>query len=132
MNHDNGAGQVEQWPVPQPQDLVCVLQEGTQALAAISKRAGRPASVTWTHLCLGLVLAILQGWPAQLDLWRWICFEGFGPFSPVRVTDQAIYNRLERAATPMRQLFEPRESLVANEARSVPRSSLGSFCAPAS
>src|SRR5262249_45361985 len=54
----------------------------------------------------GLVLAILHGWQAQLDLWRWICWESFGPFSAVRVSDQAIYNRLERAATPMRQFFE--------------------------
>ena len=106
MSDNSGSHQGEQWKEPQSQDLVCALREGCQALELPRKRPGRPATVGWSHLCLGVVLAVLQGWQAQLDLWRWIAFESFGPFSSVQVCDQAISNRLERAASPMRQLFE--------------------------
>jgi len=58
------------------------------------------------HLCLGIVLCGLRGFGAQLGLWRLLCLEAVGPFQPVQVGDQAIYNRVERAAGLMRLCFE--------------------------
>lgn len=128
MNDDNVTPQEEQWPVPQSQDLMCALAESSQVVAAQTKGPGRPALVCWTRLCLGLVLAVLQGWQAQLDLWRWISFESFGPFSAVRVSDQAIYNRLERTAGPMQHLFEQVSRWLPALARTLSRSEPSSLC----
>jgi hypothetical protein len=92
--------------VPSQQQVLDVLQESCRVLQQPSPRRGRPAQVSWGRLCMGMVLGVLQGWGAQLDLWRWVSFESWGPFAPVRVSDQAIYNRLERAEKHMRWLFE--------------------------
>src|SRR5207247_5060503 len=43
---------------------------------------------------------------SQLKLWRLIWLGPMGPFAPVWVVDQAVYNRLERAAGAMRAFFE--------------------------
>jgi hypothetical protein len=39
-----------------------------------------------------------------LQLWRLVSYFGLGCFAPVSVTDQAVYNRLERAVEPMQRL----------------------------
>jgi hypothetical protein len=52
------------------------------------------------------MLCFLRGWNAQLEVWRLIRSERLGGFAPVQVSDQAIYNRIERAAIPMQWLFE--------------------------
>jgi hypothetical protein len=62
--------------------------------------------LTTVHLCLGIVLCGLEGFGAQLQLWRRLCLEPIGPFAPVAVVDQAVYNRLERAAGAMRAFFQ--------------------------
>ena len=49
----------------------------------------------------------LEGFQSQLKLWRRLCLEPMGPFAPVLVGDQAIYNRLARGgAGAMRAFFE--------------------------
>src|SRR2546430_15509233 len=70
-------------------------------------RRGRPAQLSTLHLCLGIVLCGLEGFGPQLALWRRLCLEPMGPFVPVLVGDQAVYNRLARGgAGAMRAFFE--------------------------
>lgn len=106
MSHDSVSRQEPKPAAPTQKQMLALLQESSREVQGKKRRAGRPASITWTHLCLGIVLCFLQGWDAQLDLWRLLCGEQVGPFAPVRVCDQAIYNRLERAEKYLRQLFE--------------------------
>jgi hypothetical protein len=82
-----------------------VLQK-SQALVPVGRRRGKPATLTVLHLCLGIVLCGLEGFGSQLKLWRRFCLEPIGPFAPVCVVDQAVYNRLARAAGAMRAFFE--------------------------
>jgi hypothetical protein len=58
------------------------------------------------HLCLGVLVCGLRGFGSQLAFWRLLCMEPIGPFAPVQVVDQAVYNRLARAAGLMHTLFE--------------------------
>ena len=107
MSHDSGSQSQRQVPMPTEQQLVEYVTERSQALMSPNKkRPGRPARLNAMHLCLGIVLCGLQGFGSQLGLWRLICLEPLGPFAPVWVVDQAIYNRLERAAGAMRTFFE--------------------------
>ncbi len=106
MTHDNTSRQPRPVPVPRNEQLVACLNESCRALALPTKRWGRPATLSALHLCLGIVLCGLQGFGSQLKLWRLICLEPIGPFAPVWVVDQAVYNRLERAAGAMRAFFE--------------------------
>ncbi|HET8851910.1 MAG TPA: IS4 family transposase, partial [Ktedonobacteraceae bacterium] len=80
--------------------------EKTELLVPAVRWRGKPATLTTLHLCLGIVLCGLEGFGSQLKLWRRLCLEPIGPFAPVRVVDQAIYNRLARAAGVMRLFFE--------------------------
>lgn len=106
MTHDSTTRQPMPLPVPQNEQLVACLNESCRALALPSKRRGRPATLSALHLCLAIVLCGLQGFGSQLKLWRLLCLEPIGPFAPVWVVDQAIYNRLERAAGAMQTFFE--------------------------
>ena len=106
MSYDSVSPQEAAWPKPSQEQVLCLFQESSRAVLSQKKRPGRPASVTWSHLCLGIVLCFLRGWHAQLDLWRLICTERLGEFAPVQICDQVIYNRLERAGEAMRSLFE--------------------------
>ncbi len=105
MTHDSISRQSTVVPVPQSEQVVACLTQSCQALALLSKRRGRPATLSGLHLCLGIVLCGLRGFGAQLGLWRLLCLEPIGPFAPVQVSDQAIYNRLERAAELMETFF---------------------------
>ena len=106
MTHDSANEKARQLPVPSQQQLVSYVTEQTQALVPAVRRRGKPATLTALHLCLGIVLCGLEGFGSQLKLWRRLCLEPIGPFAPVRVVDQAIYNRLARAAGAMRAFFE--------------------------
>jgi hypothetical protein len=106
MTHDSTTRQPMPLPVPQNEQLVTCLNESCRALALPSKRRGRPATLSALQLCLAIVLCGLQGFGSQLKLWRLLCLEPIGPFVPVQVVDQAIYNRLERAAGAMQAFFE--------------------------
>ncbi len=106
MTHDSTTRHPRPLPVPQNDQLVACLNESCRALALPSKRRGRPATLSALHLCLAIVLCGLQGFGSQLKLWRRLCLEPMGSFAPVRMVDQAIYNRLARAAGAMRTFFE--------------------------
>jgi len=106
MTHDSANEGVRQLPVPTQQQLVSYVTDRTQALVPAVRRRGRPARLSALHLCLGIVLCGLEGFGSQLKLWRRICLESMGPFAPVWVGDQAVYNRLARAAAAMRAFFE--------------------------
>lgn len=106
MNHDSALTSRKQLPIPSQQQLLASLSQGSQALLTPAPRRGRPATVTGIHLCLAIVVCGLQGFGTQLALWRLICMQAIGPFSAVQVVDQAIYNRLQRAAGGMELFFE--------------------------
>src|SRR5256886_7663415 len=106
MTHDSANKRARQLPVPTQQQLVSYVTEQTEVLVPAVRRRGKPATLTTVHLCLGIVLCGLEGFGSQLKLWRLICLEPMGPFAPVWVVDQAVYNRLERAAGAMRAFFE--------------------------
>src|SRR5229473_8180306 len=106
MTHDSANERARQLPVPTQQQLVSYLTEKTEVLVPAVRRRGKPATLTTLHLCLGIVLNGLEGFGSQLKLWRRLCLEPTGPFAPVLVVDQAIYNRLARAAGVMRLFFE--------------------------
>src|SRR5437763_5725091 len=106
MTHDSANQSVRQLPVPTQQQLVSYVSERSLALASSAKRRGKPATLTGLHFCLGIVLCGLEGFGSQLKLWRHLCLEPVGPFAAVHVVDQAVYNRLERAAGVMRAFFE--------------------------
>ena len=106
MTHDSVNERGRQLPVPSQQQLVSYVTEQTQLVAPKARRRGKPARLTALHLCLGIVLCGLEGFGSQLKLWRRLCLEPMGPFAPVWVVDQAVYNRLARAAGAMRAFFE--------------------------
>jgi DDE family transposase len=106
MSHHNANERARQLPMPSPQQVEEYVLQQSQALVPTARRRGRPATLTARHLCLSIVLCGLQGFGSQLKLWRLICLEPMGPFAPVWVVDQAVYNRLERAAGAMRAFFE--------------------------
>ena len=106
MSHDSVNERARQLPVPSQQQLVSYVTGQTQVLVPAGRGRGKPATLTALHLCLGIVLCGLEGFGSQLKLWRQFCLEPMGPFAPVRVVDQAVYNRLARAAGAMRAFFE--------------------------
>src|SRR6266567_3775835 len=106
MSHDSANERARQLPMPSLQQVEDSVLHQSQALVPAGRRRGKPATLTALHLCLGIVLCGLEGFGSQLKLWRRLCLEPIGPFAPVRVVDQAIYNRLERAAGVMRGFFE--------------------------
>ena len=105
MTHNSTSRPSTPLPVPQRDQLVACLTDSCQALQQRTQRRGRPATLSALHLCLGIVLCGLRGFGAQVKLWRLLCLEPVGPFLPVQVVDQAVYNRLERAAGVMHQFF---------------------------
>lgn len=124
MTHDSANERTRQLPVPSQQQLVSYVTERSQGLVSTAKRRGKPATLTALHLCLGIVLCGIEGFGSQLKLWRRLCLEPIGPFAPVQVVDQAVYNRLACAARAMQAFFEQvsdwmSEQLVGWEDRSL-------------
>jgi DDE family transposase len=106
MSHDSANDQARQLPMPSLHQVEEYVLHQSQALVPVARRRGKPATLTALHLCLGIVLCGLEGFGSQLKLWRRCCLEPIGPFAPVCVVDQAVYNRLARAAGAMRAFFE--------------------------
>lgn len=107
MRYDNVSEQEPRWPQVNREQMVQLLEESCQQVSRPPrKRAGRPAKVSWSHLCLALLLCFLRGWNTQLEVWRLLGSQRLGGFAPVQVCDQTIYNRLERAGTWLYWLFE--------------------------
>jgi hypothetical protein len=107
MTHDSASPQERVWPKPDEEQVLQLFEHSSQDLCLpVKRRAGRPALVSWNHLCLAIMLCFLRGWNAQLEVRRLISSERLGHFAPVPVCDQAIYNRIERAVIPLQRLFE--------------------------
>jgi hypothetical protein len=106
MTYDSANEQARQLPMPSLHQVEEYVLQQSQALVPVARRRGKPATLTALHLCLGIVLCGLEGFGSQLKLWRRLCLEPIGPFAPVCVVDQAVYNRLARAAGAMRAFFE--------------------------
>lgn len=107
MSDDNVSQQEPAWSRPDQQQMLQIFEQSCRDLSGSAKRrAGRPATISWNHLCLAIMLCFLRGWNAQLEVWRLIGLERLGSFAPVKVSDQAIYNRIERAAMPLQWLFD--------------------------
>lgn len=66
---------------------------------------GRPPILPATLLWAGLLVCILRGFSAQLQLWRLLTLKGLWRFPKVALTDMAIYKRLERTGPEAMQAF---------------------------
>src|SRR3989475_10829186 len=106
MSHDSANERARQLPMPSLQQVEDSVLHQSQALVPAGRGRGKPATLTALHVCLGIVLCGIEGFGSQLKLWRRLCLEPMGPFAPVHVVDQAVYNRLVRAAGAMRVFFE--------------------------
>lgn len=99
------ASNLQQWK-PSQQEIVEAVSKTCQTFEEQQpRRLGRPLEMSPMHLCLGVVVAIIQGAVSQLDVWRLICTECIGSYLPKGVSDQTVYNNLERCAETMRGLF---------------------------
>jgi len=68
-----------------------------------------PAMLLWT----GLLVCILRGWSAQLQLWRLLSQWGLWHFPRVPVTDMAVYQRLKRTGpAPLEQFFTQLSAVI--------------------
>lgn len=106
MTNDTCSEQEAAWPTPSEQQVLQLFEQSSREVRVAAKpRVGRPPTVTWSHLCLAIMLCFPRGWNAQLEVWRLIRSEYVGHFAPVKVCDQAIYNRIERATTALSWLF---------------------------
>lgn len=107
MSNENVSQHEPAWPRPSVQHALQVFEQRCHDLCRPAKtRAGRPATVRWSHLCLAIMLCVLRGWNAPWEVWRLSGSERLGSVAPVNVSDQAISNRIERAATPRQWLCE--------------------------
>jgi hypothetical protein len=105
MKHDTAPSPLVS--MPETHHVQAVLQAQSHALQTQASRRGRPTQLSWMHLCLGVLVCALSGWRSQLDLRRLLCTDGFWNWPAIpMLSDQAIYNRLDRAATHMHTLFE--------------------------
>ena len=127
MMYDTLCQQEERWPVPSQEQLLETITASSQQLVATGSRRGRPARLSQLHLCLGIVLAGLRGFGSQLAFWRMLCMQPIGPFEPVHVVDQAVYNRLERAAGLMAAFFEQVSALLRQQLEGLADASLAPF-----
>jgi hypothetical protein len=96
--------------LPQVEGSMALMETMIQEIAKKSiessgvAKPGRPPQVSWQFLSTAILWCLLRGWISQLDLWRQISVFGLPGFAAVPVTDQAVYDRLERSAEPMQRL----------------------------
>lgn len=67
---------------------------------------GRPRILPALALWGGLLVCVLRGWSSQKALWRLLAASGLWHFTPIPVSDEAVYRRLAAAdPSPMAGLF---------------------------
>lgn len=77
-------------------------------------KPGRPQVLPALALWSGLVVCVLRGFSSQLALWRLLTSGNFWFYPRFPVSDQAVYDRLERAGTaPLEWLFTHLSALLA-------------------
>lgn len=84
------------------QRLLLACQEAASHAASDQRKRGRPRLLSTQHLCLAVLLCFVRGWHYQRTVWR-VIYTGFGAFAPLKLTDQAIYNRLEAEGSSLLQ-----------------------------
>lgn len=76
---------------------------------------GRPRILPSMCLWAGLLVCVLQGSSSQRALWRLLNRGNFWFYPRFAVSDQAVYNRLEKAGTaPMQRLFDQVSRVLAH------------------
>jgi hypothetical protein len=107
MSHENVSQQEPAWPRPNKHHVLQIVEQRCRDLSgSAKKRAGRPATVRWSHRCLAIMRCCVRGWNAHVEVWRLSGSERLGGFAPLKVSDHAISHRMERAATPLHWLCE--------------------------
>jgi Transposase DDE domain len=67
---------------------------------------GRPRVLPALALWGGLLVCVLRGWASQKALWRLLAATGLWHFTPIPVSDEAVYKRLAAAdPSPVAGLF---------------------------
>lgn len=98
-------------------DLEAFLQQMTTALLPeepTTRGPGRPRVLPALCLWAGLLVCVLRGFTSQLAVWRLLSVTGLWHYPRFPVTDQAVYNRLERGSlAPLEQLFSAISTLLA-------------------
>jgi hypothetical protein len=68
---------------------------------------GRPRILPATCLWSSVIVCVLRGWNSQLAMWRLLTQKGLWDYPRFAISDQAIYNRLEKdGSQPFKRLFE--------------------------
>jgi len=85
------------------------LQELIQALEPSYRPPsgpGRPAVLPGLCLWAGVVVCVLRGWSSQLSIWRLLSEKGLWDYPRFAISDEGVYDRLERAgADALKGLF---------------------------
>lgn len=75
---------------------------------------GRPALLPAMLLWSGMLVCLLRGFSSQLQLWRLLSSHGLWDWPRVRITDMALYKRLERTPPEaLRSFFEQITAVLA-------------------
>jgi hypothetical protein len=62
MVYESVSSQEPAWPQPEQDQVLQLFQERCRELRGPQKkRAGRPAKVSWSHLCLATMICFLRG-----------------------------------------------------------------------
>jgi len=90
-------------------------REQPEPIAANGVRGpGRPKVLPALALWAGVLVCVLRGMPQQSALWRLVSARGLWQYPRFPVTDQAVYNRLERDGTaPLERLFAQVSAVLA-------------------
>lgn len=68
---------------------------------------GRPKILPSMCLWAGVLVCVLRGLPSQRAVWRQLSWRGLWSYPRFEVSDQAVYNRLERdGTTALERLFD--------------------------
>lgn len=90
-------------PAPNPAPLLDSLEAFLRDLLTASPlakdvggRKGRPPLLSVFLIWSGLLVCLLRGFSAQRALWQQLCVKGLWHFPAVKLTEQAVYQRLAR------------------------------------
>ena len=108
-------------PLPDREALLNNVEDFLQQMAAAllpeeppPHGPGRPRVLPALCLWAGLLVCVLRGFSSQLALWRLLSVTALWHYPRFPISDQAVYNRLERGGTtPLQALFAHISTLLA-------------------